>query len=97
MSVRVPESKCPNCQHSMDGAADLAGDVDSGPSPGDLSVCLHCATMLQFGPELQLELISPDTLGTIDDEVKEVLEGAQMFIRAGLLQSAKHWINKENK
>lgn len=59
---RVPESPCPSCGHVMNGATD-PDDLDAVPVPGDATVCINCAALLVFGPELQLGLMSPADLG----------------------------------
>jgi hypothetical protein len=37
---------CPNCGKLVDGATGI--DTEYLPKPGDISVCLYCATVLHF-------------------------------------------------
>ena len=51
---RVPASRCPCCGLLNDGAS----GGPTKPEPGDLTVCIGCAAMLQFGQTLELERLS---------------------------------------
>lgn len=50
MSVRIA-FECPRCSYSCD-AADVVGQEDIRPKPGDLSICLHCGAPLEFGDDM---------------------------------------------
>jgi hypothetical protein len=45
---------CPECGLLLDCATNVEPGVTSSPSPGDMTVCLGCASPLVFGPELEL-------------------------------------------
>lgn len=45
---RLPPQRCPLCDHRLDAASAL--DSDAAPTPGDLTVCISCASPLVFGP-----------------------------------------------
>lgn len=51
----VGEDHCPACGHPIDSASVLF-DETVRPSPGDLTVCLYCQTVLEFNPILKLQL-----------------------------------------
>lgn len=80
---RVPESPCPNCGHVMNGATDPE-DEDAVPVPGDATVCIDCAALLVFGPELQLGLMSPAHLLRLSHDERLQLSAIQHFIRGEL-------------
>jgi hypothetical protein len=50
---RVPPSRCPDCDRVQDAAGDVYGHGEA-PKPGDVTVCLDCAAVLQFGPRMEL-------------------------------------------
>ena len=55
-SVPVPESRCPNCKTRLDRAFEVGGD--NRPSPGYVSLCIHCGNWTVF--DLDLRLVKPD-------------------------------------
>jgi hypothetical protein len=48
--TKVPETRCPYCDHYLDAAGDPKGV--RGPQEGDLSVCISCAQVLVFTADL---------------------------------------------
>jgi hypothetical protein len=58
--VEVPLSPCPTCGHQMDRATCTTGD--HAPKFGDLTVCISCLTVLQFGPSLRLIALADSDL-----------------------------------
>jgi hypothetical protein len=53
--TRVPASPCPYCGKRLDSA--MAADPqhpDATPDPGDLSICISCASPLVFTAKLTL-------------------------------------------
>lgn len=48
---RVDASPCPVCNAKLD-AATCASQAGRSPRPGDITVCLYCATILVFNPDL---------------------------------------------
>ena len=49
-------NKCPECNHKLDAAV-CPKELDAKPSAGDLSMCFHCYTILQFNKKLKLKRI----------------------------------------
>lgn len=45
-------TRCPYCDYQMD-AATAAFKPDASPKPGDVSVCMSCAQILQFDDNLK--------------------------------------------
>jgi len=62
---RVPPSSCPYCKEVMDGASTMMGGV---PKPGDISVCIHCASLLQFDQDIRLVIVTHDEWEAIKAE-----------------------------
>lgn len=61
MSTRHTMQACPHCGAELD-AATHAGPGEPQPKEGDVSVCLYCAGMLEYGPGLALRPLDIDTL-----------------------------------
>jgi hypothetical protein len=66
-TTRVPVSPCPTCRAPNDAAMDADGEAR--PVPGDLTVCVQCATVVVYDDELQLQLPSPDLVLDADTKV----------------------------
>jgi hypothetical protein len=73
--VEIPESSCPTCDHKMDRATCTTGD--HRPEGGDLTVCISCLTVLEFGPDLRLIALADTDL---DVQTREHIE----TLRAGM-------------
>jgi len=69
--TRLPADHCPLCGYKHDAASSPTGKT---PSPGDLAVCMSCATALVFGEDLRLQAMTQDEFADLHpDERKEVL------------------------
>lgn len=55
------DNSCPYCQYKTDAAA--AVDGDSGPSPGDISICWSCLGVSSFDRDLKLVKTDTSHLG----------------------------------
>ena len=62
---RIQGSNCPSCGKFLDGASSVSDPGRSGPSPGDLSICIACGTIVKFGENLKLEIVSENELEQI--------------------------------
>lgn len=73
--IKLPGSpKCPVCAKTLNGAA--AVGHDSAPEPGDVTICIGCGTVLEFGPDRKsYSAISDDEMfARLDvDQVNEFL------------------------
>lgn len=52
----IPISLCPLCGHLLDRAESLTHPTEA-PSPGDWTVCIGCAAILEFDHQLRLALV----------------------------------------
>jgi hypothetical protein len=50
----LPPNNCPGCDRNLN-----ATTGDGGPSPGDYSICLYCATVLRFNEDMTVRAV-PD-------------------------------------
>lgn len=77
--TELPESTCPFCDNRLDHATSPTG---LSPSPGDISVCINCASPLIFDQELKPRIIAKKELDGFSSEEREMLEKYQRVIRA---------------
>jgi hypothetical protein len=78
-AVRVPARLCPVCFGQLDGASSIENDKIA-PKPGDVSFCIYCAAMLQFGPDMVLVIEDrPEVLN--DEKLKSMQEDIKKFLR----------------
>jgi hypothetical protein len=74
---RTQESKCPTCGHRIDAASCGEGRQ---PRAGDLSVCLYCGQPLEFGEDLQLKVLSEETLKTLPPELQAKIVAIRKYL-----------------
>ena len=59
-------SLCPTCGTYLDGASALENlDDPIMPKVGDISVCLYCGTVFEFGKDNQLSKLSEEALAAL--------------------------------
>jgi hypothetical protein len=61
MTFRTKVQLCPKCGYTLDAATKVQGD-QGGPEDGDVTVCIKCASVLQYGPELKLRVVNLEDL-----------------------------------
>jgi hypothetical protein len=59
------KTTCPSCGALNDGATAPTEQISQQPKPGDLSVCLYCAAICVYLPDLQLRLATIDEVANI--------------------------------
>lgn len=81
MSIhRTPAQACPACGYRLD--AHTARDGDAAPRPGDLSLCLRCGAVLEFGPTLRVRALTDAEVDALPpDEHDEVMRTAATILR----------------
>jgi hypothetical protein len=83
VTTRLTETWCPWCEHRLD-AATGTDDEPHSPEPGDLSICIMCASILMFDQELIPQKISEDERRQIlleQPDLVEALDRAQRIVR----------------
>lgn len=78
---RIPRSQCPHCGHRLN-AASAAGLPR--PRPGDLSVCIGCGEVVQFGPRLSFKRVPARVLANLLPDEAAELRYVQINVRAFL-------------
>jgi len=76
---------CPECRRGLDGAKVLGEDDSATPGPGDITLCLYCATVLSFDKDGTLRRATKRDLKKFDREQK------QLIARAVVLLKTQHW------
>lgn len=77
-STDMPAGYCPDCGSRHDVAVDTSGQGHR-PSPGDLSICLECGCLCQYGVRFNLERF--DQYDTLSDDERINLAKARRFVR----------------
>ena len=72
---------CPQCGSHLNAASDVEG-CNATPVPGDVSICLHCATVLIFNAQLSLRPAELDDLVSLSPEEHAFIEHAQAVAQA---------------
>src|SRR5258708_6205165 len=57
-SFQTPSCQCPHCRHAIDRGSDSKG-AQVLPTKGEFTICLYCATILVFDPDLTLRHPTP--------------------------------------
>jgi len=47
-AARMPDARCPYCEHTVDAASSIEDGQFVPPKPGDITVCFYCAQELVF-------------------------------------------------
>ncbi len=70
----VAPSSCPSCGAKLDAATQTLRGRER-PKAGDVSICLYCAAVNQYGDDLQLVAVTGDelTLVLADPDVKKAI------------------------
>jgi len=76
--MKVQPHTCPTCAKLLDAATAIDGEGNS-PRTGDLSVCLYCGEIIEFGDDM--ELIKADIDSIVQADFLE-LQKAQKLVRA---------------
>lgn len=74
-----PGVPCPSCGYHLDAVTDPLGRAK--PRPGDMSVCLNCATPLVFDVPPSLHVMTDEELARLSEEEADDLMLAQRLVR----------------
>lgn len=74
----LPGSECPMCGKLLDQASSLAAH---SPGPGDLAVCVYCASVLQFDDMLILWPLGQAEINALHPEIREMVRHHQRIVR----------------
>lgn len=65
----MPVTYCPACLYKFDRASDFDG-LGTKPKPGDATLCMRCAAILEFDSDLRPKMPSAQMLADIDADPK---------------------------
>jgi len=69
----VRACSCPHCEKINDAATGI-GQTGSGPSEGDLAVCLYCSTVLKYDASKRLVFATKAEYDELEPELQVLLE-----------------------
>lgn len=76
----LPWSLCPECGYRMDAATSMF-DPDARPKPSDVALCLDCAALLVYEPNLTLRKMTDIEHDEIPEKVQMEIYQARVAIR----------------
>lgn len=85
----LPDDNCPKCQKHINAATATDGDSGLEPTPGDVTVCVGCAGILQFDGSMKLKELSFEDLSSMDTETQAELLKAVNVVQELNAQAAK--------
>lgn len=78
---RIP-CACPTCFANLSAASSSKGEKGSrAPKKGDVTVCLYCGTLLEFGEGLSLAPVSDATLVELSKKQRDKMNFFSMMIK----------------
>jgi hypothetical protein len=78
--VQMKECHCPGCGVEIDTASSPM-DLFARPSPGDLSICSRCTSILVFTSDLSLAVLTDEAFDTLAEEDRFNLRKIRRVIR----------------
>ena len=68
---RVPLAHCPTCNHKLDAASNP--EDDRPPAPGDATICIKCATVLIYLPDMSLRLATQEEINLCGRDMPQIV------------------------
>lgn len=81
-STRHPLSACLDCGEMLDTATELDGEAS--PSPGDVTICLHCHHLMAYADDLTLRALT-------DDEMRDIAGDPRVLTAMKVLGAFKEF------
>lgn len=72
----VKKNLCPVCCANLDAVIGVGTNGDAPATavhPGDVSVCIYCGNWLEFGPTMDLQLMSEKIIATLPEKIFQLL------------------------
>lgn len=98
MNLKAPS--CPACGARIDGTTGIGStEAEDVPGPGDVTVCICCATVLTFGEQMEL---TPAVLSELPVDVREYVESVAgqlrrqryQFCADALVDLVREWLKR---
>ena len=77
--VNLEEDHCPKCGCLINASTGIE-DENQMPSKGDISICIECASILEFDENLKLKLCPQETINRLDEDLLKVIIKAKMYV-----------------
>lgn len=77
--VNLEEDHCPKCGCLINASTGIE-DENQMPSKGDISICIKCASILEFDENLKLKLCPQETINGVDEELLKVIVKTKMYV-----------------
>lgn len=66
VACEITFEACPCCGHRLNASVDLDVGGLHTPRPGDITVCMYCGKVLEFGDALELVPANLEVLDAVD-------------------------------
>lgn len=77
---RTAPHPCPKCGKTLDAACSLH-NPEARPTPGDVSICIYCAALLQFDEALAPQILTNEALDAMPGEfIAELLHAQSSLV-----------------
>lgn len=77
--VKMGEDNCPYCGYKVDYATSTRGDHK--PQPHDLSVCLQCGEVMEYGEDFALQQFPQVLFNELPEDVRNEIRMVQEAIK----------------
>lgn len=87
----VPECACPTCGHAFNDATGFGSTAEhEQPEPGDISICIACASFLRFNDDLSLRMMTEPEVGELSDHTRsELMRMRRVLFNLNAAEAAK--------
>lgn len=82
---KLPNNVCPGCGHTLNACISEDKDHCDKPISGDITLCFCCGTILSFGEDMELVIVTNEDINHFPTEVKHQVLTAQMRLRGRTL------------
>jgi hypothetical protein len=69
--TKTRKQDCPVCGLSLNAASDPLNDCS--PTPGDITICASCRTILAFCEAMDLRLATQEEINQVENELKQII------------------------
>jgi hypothetical protein len=79
ITVKMEDDACPVCGTRLTA---FSNDKDEVPSPGDISICYNCTSVLEICEDYTVKKMADDDFETLDIEVRHHINEYQRRLRS---------------
>lgn len=78
---RLEADSCPSCNNRLNAVEPNNDDSNRPPEKGDITLCVYCESVLQFGENLKLKALSREEFNNLDQDTQFEMMRAITMIR----------------